>query len=118
MLQHWITKPGIEEGSMGEWKAVYEGEVEGRPVTVKVYESEDAEDEDGDIAVRVLTTSIHDYAGALEQNEGGQTLIASPEEVGAPITLEPAIVDDLEEELREVGFSHEAAARIVSKVPR
>jgi hypothetical protein len=103
---------------MGEWKTVYEEEVEGRPVAIKVYESEDVEDEDEGIAVRVVTTSIRDYEGALEQNEDGQTLIASPAAAGAPITLEPAMLEDLKEELREVGFSDEAAAHIVSKVPR
>jgi hypothetical protein len=103
---------------MGEWKTVYEDEVEGRPVAIKVYESEDAEDEDEGIAVRVVTTFIRDDEGALEQNDDGQTLIASPASVGTPITLEPAMLDDLEEELREVGFSDEAAAQIVSRVPR
>jgi hypothetical protein len=113
-----MLKPGIEERNMGEWKTVFEDEVEGRLVTVRVYESEDAGDEDEGIAVRVLTTSIQDYAGALEQNEDGQTLIASPQVTGAPITLEPATLDDLEEELTEVGFSREAAALVVSKVPQ
>ena len=103
---------------MGEGKTVYEDEVEGRPVAIKVYESEDAEDEDEGIAVRVVTTFIRDDEGALEQNDDGQTLIASPTAAGTPITLEPAMLDDLEEELREVGFSDEAAARIVSRVPR
>jgi hypothetical protein len=80
---------------MGEWKTVYEDEVEGRPVAIKVYESEDAEDEDEGIAVRVVTTSIRDDEGALEQNDDGQTLIASPAAAGTPITLEPAMLDDL-----------------------
>jgi hypothetical protein len=103
---------------MGEWKTVYADEVEGRPVTIKVYESEDAADEDEGIAIRVVTASIREDEGAREQNEDGQTLIASPTAAGAPITLEPSMLDDLEEELREVGFSDEGAAQIVSKVPR
>ena len=36
---------------MGEWKTVFGGEVEGRPVMVKVYDSEDDETEDGESAV-------------------------------------------------------------------
>jgi hypothetical protein len=96
---------------MGEWKTVFEGEVEGRLVTVKVYESEDAADENTDPAVRVTTTAMV-HSGAL------QTVIAGMEAEGTTITLDPAIFGDLEEELVEVGFSPEAAARIVSTVPR
>ncbi len=47
-----------------------------------------------------------------------QTVIAGPEAEDTTITLDPAIFGDLEEELVEVGFSPEAAARIVSTVPR
>jgi hypothetical protein len=36
---------------MGEWKTVYEDEVEGRWVTLKAYETED--DEDGGMTVRL-----------------------------------------------------------------
>jgi hypothetical protein len=97
---------------MGEWKTVFEGEVEGRLVMVKVYESEDAADENTDPAVRVTTTAMADHRGAL------QTFIAGPEAEAPTITLDPAVFGDLEEELVEVGFSPEAAARIVSTVPR
>jgi hypothetical protein len=107
----------IQEGNMGEWKTVFEDEVEGRPVTIKVYEGDDDGGEDEGVVVRVETTTIRDYEGAHERNEYGQTMIAGPEEAGAPITVEPSVLDDLEEELREVGFSAEAAALIVSKVP-
>jgi hypothetical protein len=86
---------------MGEWKIIFEGEVEGRLVMVKVYESEDSEDKNTDPAVRVTTTAI-----------------AGPEAEDTTITLDPAVFGDLEEELIEVGFSPEAAARIVSTVPR
>ena len=48
---------------MGEWKTVFEGEVEGRLVMVKVYESEDAADENTDPAVRVTTTAMADHQG-------------------------------------------------------
>jgi hypothetical protein len=97
---------------MGEWKIVFEGEVEGRLVMVKVYESENDEDENTDPAVRVTTTPIKSVEGTL------QTFIAGPEPEVTTITLDPAIFGDLEEELIEVGFSPAAAARIVSTVPR
>ena len=97
---------------MGEWKTVFESEVEGRLVTVKVYESEDAADENTDPAVRVTTTAMAGQTGAL------QTVIAGPEGEDTTITLDPAVFGDLEEELVEVGFSPEAASRIVSTVPR
>ncbi len=97
---------------MGEWKTVFEGEVERRLVMVKVYESEDAADENTDPAVRVTATAMAGQTGALH------TVIAGPEAEDTTITLDPAIFGDLEEELVEVGFSPEAAARIVSTVPR
>jgi len=97
---------------MGEWKTVFEGEVEDRLVMVKVYESEDAADENTDPAVRVTTTAMAGHRGAL------QTLIAGPEAEDTTITLDPAVFGDLEEELVEVGFSPGAAARIISTVPR
>jgi hypothetical protein len=37
---------------MGEWKTVYADEVEGRWVTLKVYETENDEDGDEGLAVR------------------------------------------------------------------
>ena len=103
------------EENMGEWKTVFGGEVEGRPVMVKVYDSEDDETEDGEPAVCVTTVPIGDGARALERNE--QASIAGPEEAGS-ITLDPATLADLEEELIEVRFSSEAAARIIRTVPR
>jgi hypothetical protein len=107
----------IWEGNMGEWKIVFDGEVEGRLVTVKVYASEVDEDEDAEPTVRVTTTSLGD-AGALKPIEDGRTLLAVPEAAGASITLDPAVFSDLEEELIEVGFSPEAAAHIVRTIPR
>ena len=38
---------------MGEWKTVFEDEVEGRLVTVKLYESAVVEDQDESAALRV-----------------------------------------------------------------
>jgi hypothetical protein len=102
---------------MGEWKTVYEDEVEGRLVTVKAYHSDEPEDEDdGPTPVRVTTTSLDEYPGTLEQ-DGNQMLLVAPEEAGRLITLEPDSLDDLEGDLMEVGFSPEAAALIASKVP-
>lgn len=94
---------------MGEWKTVYEDEVEERWVTLKVYESEDDADEDP--VVRVMVTPIKD----AEQVESVQK--PDTEAEGNSITLEPDPVEDLEEELLEVGFSPVATAWIVSKVP-
>lgn len=103
---------------MGEWNTVFEGEVEGRLVTVKVYQSTDEGDreDDGGPAVRVTTTSVDDYPGILEE-EDGDTLLVEREEAGRLVTLEPYSLNDLEGELMEVGFSPEAAATIVRKVP-
>jgi hypothetical protein len=102
---------------MGEWKTVFEDEVEGRLVTVKVYQSEEVDGEDdGPTPVRVTTTSLDDYPGTLEQDDN-QMLLMAPEEAGRLITLEPYSLDDLEGELMEVGFSPEAAATIARKVP-
>ena len=94
---------------MGEWKTVGEDEVEERWVTLKVYGSEDDGDEDP--VVRVTVAPLED----AEQDEGGRKPGAEAEDNS--ITLEPDPVEDLEEELIEIGFSPEAAAWIVSKVP-
>ncbi len=94
---------------MGEWKTVYEDEVEERWVTLKVYESEDDGNEDP--VVRVTIATLED----AEQDEGGQTPGAEAEDNS--ITLEPDPVEDLEEELLEIGFSPVATAWIVGKVP-
>ena len=94
---------------MGEWKTVYEDEVEGRWVTLRTYESED--DGDDDPVVRVTVAPLED----AEQDEGGRKPVAGAEDNS--ITLEPDPVEDLEEELLEIGFSPEAASWIVSKVP-
>ncbi len=95
---------------MGEWKTVYEDEVEERWVTLKVYEGED-DDGDDDPVVRVTVAPIE----SLEQEEDGQNPATGAE--GSLITLEPDPVEDLEEELLEIGFSQVAADWIVSKVP-
>jgi hypothetical protein len=105
------------EGHMGAWNTVFEDEVEGRLVTVKVYESGEPEDRDESPALRIITTSIDDCEGMLSQSESAQTLLLAPEMAGRTITLEPYSLDDLEGELIEVGFRPEAAVSIVSKIP-
>jgi hypothetical protein len=104
-----LSRCMIQEGRMGEWKTVYEDEVEQRWVTLKVYESEDDGDEDP--VVRVTVAALED----AEQDEGGKKLGAEAEDNS--VTLEPDPVEDLEEELIEIGFSPVAAAWIVGKVP-
>jgi hypothetical protein len=107
----------IQEGNMGEWKTVYEDEVEERWVTLKVYESEDDEGEDDGPVVRVTVAPIADEAGEPEQAGDEPKPIAEPDADDNSLTLDPDAIEDLEEELIEIGFSPEAAAWIVSKVP-
>jgi hypothetical protein len=102
-----------QEGRMGEWKTVYQDEVEGRWVTLKVYEGEDDGDGDDDPVVRVTAVPLEN----VEQNEDRQKPVAETDADDNSITLDPDAVEDLEEELSEIGFSPEAAAWIVSKVP-
>jgi hypothetical protein len=102
---------------MGEWKTVYEDEVEGRWVTLKVYESADAEDEDDEPVVRVTVAPFAEEAEEPEQMGNQPKPIAEPDADDNSITLDPDAVEDLEEELIEIGFSPEAAAWIVGKVP-
>jgi hypothetical protein len=90
---------------MGEWKTVYEDEVEERWVTVKVYESEDDEDGDEGPLVRVAAAAIEDEEPELMQSEAGQKPLAGRETADSAITLEPDPIEDLEEELIEVGFN-------------
>ena len=58
---------------MGEWTTVYEDEIEGRLVTLKVYRSDQAADEDGDDdpAIRVTTTSAEGSASVVEDDQDG-----------------------------------------------
>jgi hypothetical protein len=101
---------------MGEWKTVYEDEVEERWVTLKVYESgDDDEDDDGPV-VRVTVAPI-DEAGEPEQMGDEPKAASEADAEDNSITLDPDAVEDLEEELIEIGFSPEAVRWIVSKVP-
>lgn len=101
---------------MGEWKTVYEDEVEGRWVTLKAYEDEDDEEDDGP-AVRVTVAPIADEAEEPGQMGDEPKSVAAADTDDNSITLDPDGVEDLEEELIEIGFSPEAAAWIVSQVP-
>jgi hypothetical protein len=102
---------------MGEWKTVYEDEVEERWVTLKVYESEDDEEDDDGPVVRVTIAPIDDEAGEPEQMGDEPKAASEADAEDNSITLDPDAVEDLEEELIEIGFSPEAAAWIVGKVP-
>ncbi len=99
---------------MGEWKTVYEDEVEERWVTLKVYESGDDDEEDDSPVVRVTVTPIDDEP---EQMGDEPKPTAEPDAEDNSITLDPDAIEDLEEELIEIGFSPEAVRWIVSKVP-
>jgi hypothetical protein len=107
----------IQKRTMGKWKTVYADEVEGRWVTLKVYESELAEDADDDPVVRVTVAPIADETEEPEQAGDQPKPVPEPDADNNSITLDPDAVEDLEEELIEIGFSPEAATWIVSKVP-
>ena len=74
---HGMAQCMVQEGNMGEWTTVYEDEIEGRPVTVKVYQSDEvvAEDQNEGPAVRITTTSVDEYPGVLEEVDGDDLLI-------------------------------------------
>ena len=98
-------------------ETVYEDEVEEHWVTLKVYENEDDEDGDDGPVVRVTVAPIADETGEMEQRGDGLEPAAGRDADDNSITPDPEAVEDLEEELIEVGFSPEAATWIVSKVP-
>ena len=102
---------------MGEWKTVYEDEVEERWVTLKVYESENDEDGDDGPIVRVTVAPIADEVNEPEQMGDEPKPVSEADAEDNSITLDPDAVEDLEEELIEIGFSREAVRWIVSKVP-
>jgi hypothetical protein len=106
----------IWERQVGEWKTVFEDEVEQRWVTVKVYESVDDRDDDAGPLVRVTAAVIDDAELALGQSEDSPRSTTQGEKAGSAITLEPDPIEE-EEELMEIGFSPEAAAWIAGKIP-
>jgi hypothetical protein len=63
--------------------------------------------------VRVTVGPLEDG----EQNEAGQTPVTRADADDNSITLDPDAVENLEEELIEIGFSSEAVAWIVGKGP-
>jgi hypothetical protein len=79
----------IQEGSMGEWKTVYEDEVEERWVTVKVYESEDDKDEDEGPVVRVTAAPIEENERNPEQNWDGRRPVQKQQTVQSHLSLIP-----------------------------
>jgi hypothetical protein len=103
----------IQEKRMGEWKVIYQDEVEGRWVTLKVYESENDEDGDDAPVVRVTVAPMQN----VESNEDGHKPAIGADADDNSITLDPDAVEDLREELIEIGFSSEAATWIGGKVP-
>jgi hypothetical protein len=102
---------------MGAWAIVFEDEVEGRLVTVKVYQSDEPEDQDEAPAVRVITTAIDEGAGRSEVISDGEAVARETRASDRTITLEPYSLDDLEGELVELGFRPEAAVSIIRKIP-
>ena len=107
----------IQERHMGEWKTIYEDEVEGRWVTLKAYESENDDEEDDGPVVRVTVAPIAEETGEPEPMGDKPKPAAGADADDNSITLDPNAVEDLEEELIEIGFSPEGAAWIVGKVP-
>lgn len=72
--------------------------------------------QDGHPGVRITITCLRDCDDTdIAASEHTNTATDAP--AGALITLEPDTLDELEGNLIEVGFSTEAAARIVSRVP-
>ena len=94
-------------------ETVYEDEVEGHWVTLKVYESENDEDEDDDRFVHVTVAPIEH----AEPNEAGQKPVTGADADDNSINLDPDLVEDLKEELIKIGLSPEAATWIVGTVP-
>jgi hypothetical protein len=106
----------MQEEIMGGWETVFQDEIEGRLVTVKVYGSDHDEDGDESLPIRATVTPIDDDEDRSKQYENGQTLVAMPRAAASPMTLEPDTLEDLEESLIEIGFSPRAAAWIIDKV--
>jgi hypothetical protein len=112
-----MIRCGNKEKSVGEWKTIFDDDIEGRPVEIKVYEAQ-GETEDEYKAVRVTTIFKGDESKLRQNEEGRRTLSSGPAAAGNAITLEPDTLNNLEEELVEIGFSPDAAAQIASKVSK
>lgn len=88
------------------WKTVYEGQHEGRSITVK---------ESGDGTFKVLTKqNIHDEGIAYQD---GKTFVhVSPSSVGEQVESEVNSRDSLKEALKELHFSAETVSNICDKL--
>ncbi|MDR6644735.1 MULTISPECIES: hypothetical protein [Rhodanobacteraceae] len=88
------------------WKTVYEGEHEGRSVTIK---------ESNDHTFKVLTKqNFHDEGIAYQ--EGDRYVHVSPASVGEQVESEVNSRDSLEEALKELHFSSESVKAILGKM--
>jgi hypothetical protein len=88
------------------WKTVYEGEHEGRTVTVK---------ESNDHTFKVHTRqNFHDEGIAYQ--EGKQYVHVSPASVGEEVESEANSRVSLKEALKELHFSSESVSAILSKL--
>ncbi|MDQ7998038.1 MAG: hypothetical protein AAGC76_19525 [Luteibacter sp.] len=88
------------------WKTVYEGEHEGRSVTIK---------ESNDHTFKVLTKqNFHDEGIAYQ--EGDRYVHVSPASVGEQVESEVNSRDSLEEALKELHFSSESVKGILGKM--
>lgn len=88
------------------WKIVYEGQHEGRSVTVK---------ESNDHTFKVLTKqNFHDEGIAYQ--EGDRYVHVSPASVGEQVESEVNSRDSLEEALKELHFSSESVNAILGKL--
>ncbi|GAA0916220.1 hypothetical protein KR767_18325 [Luteibacter anthropi] len=88
------------------WKTVYEGQHEGRSVTVR---------ESGDGTFKVLTRqNIHDEGIAYQD---GKTFVhVSPSSVGEQVESEVNSRDALREALKELHFSSDTVSAIVERL--
>ncbi|TCV93231.1 hypothetical protein EC912_10591 [Luteibacter rhizovicinus] len=85
------------------WKVVYEGELEGRAITVR---------ESGDGTYKVLTKqNVHDEGIAYQ--DGKNFVHVSPSSVGEQVESEVNSRDSLAEALKELHFSPKSVNAIV-----
>jgi hypothetical protein len=88
------------------WKTVYEGEHEGRPVTIR---------ESNDGTFKVLTKqNVYEDGGAYQD---GKTFVhVSPSSVGEPVEGEATSRDSLRETLQKLHFSADTADTVLEHV--
>lgn len=88
------------------WKTVYEGQHEGRSVTVK---------ESNDGTFKVLTKQdVHDEGIAYQ--DGNRFVHVSPASAGEQVESEANSRDSLEEALKELHFSSASVSAILGKL--